>query len=172
MATLRARARDRLERGLAWIVAHRDAFRPTDAFDAPQLKALAELSILYGSLDEWMIPPSRHLAVLLATVQDVLGKPALSEWVRKLPSAYSPYVIAYLPLRARGHRMAGFEDAIARLRTRGYPAALETVPYRELELHHMMWKAGLGDEPRCDGVYRGTALARCPNPVYYSLDEV
>ena len=41
------------EKGLTWIVDHLDLFVPEDPFNPENIKALAELSLLFGCLFEW-----------------------------------------------------------------------------------------------------------------------
>ena len=165
---------DCLRRGLDWLVRHLDLVTPEDPYDPEQMKETAELSILYSALTSWsatrgepaLEPIKLHLLTFLA-------QPELSEWVRKLPAFYSPYVVAYLPLRSVGIRIQAFEEALKPLHRAGYPQALETTPYRELEFQHLAWKAGFTRRPpNCGSLYRRTALARCRNPIYFSAEEV
>ena len=163
-----------LTRGLGWIERHIDLFVPDDPFDPEKLKELAELSILHGCLRAWHDAcRSLELAPISKVLLEFLGDPRIAEWVRKLPAYYSPYMLAYLPLRATGVRIGGFEAALRVLTLRHYPEGLETTPYRELEFQHLCWKAGLTRrQPSCGAVYRRTTLARCPNPIYFSNPEV
>jgi hypothetical protein len=163
-----------LTRGLGWIERHIDLFVPDDPFDPEKLKELAELSILHGCLRAWHDAcRSLELAPISKVLLEFLGDPRIAEWVRKLPAYYSPYMLAYLPLRATGTRIGGFEAALRVLTLRHYPEGLETTPYRELEFQHLCWKAGLTRrQPSCGAVYRRTTLARCPNPIYFSNPEV
>jgi hypothetical protein len=65
------------------------------------------------------------------------------------------------------------EEAARLLRRAGYPESLETTPYRELEFQYLTWKGGIDRKPPAWGsIFRRTTLARCRNPVYYSLAEV
>ena len=65
------------------------------------------------------------------------------------------------------------EEAANVLRRAGYPYGLEMTPYRELELQYLTWKAGISRKPPTWGaVYYRTTLARCRNPIYFSLPEV
>jgi hypothetical protein len=167
-------AQECLRRGLNWIVQHLDLVVPDDLYEPDQIKETAELSILYGSLTTWSIS---GCDVALSSIQnhllDFLSNPKVAEWVRKLPAFYSPYVVAYLPLRSVGLRIASFEQVLKPLHRAGYPHLLETTPYRELELQYLVWKAGIDPRPPvCGPVYRRTALGRCRNPIYFSTEEV
>ncbi len=178
METLIASAQRSIERGLSWMTDHLELFVPDDPFNPENIKAMAELSILFGSFSEWRVGArSQVVAERLALIQEVLveflSDPRISEWVRKLPAYFSPYIVAYLPARSAGIRIAGMEEAVKALRRAGYPQGLEMTPYRELELQYMCWKAGVLRRPPAWGeVYRRTTLARCRNPVYFSLPEV
>lgn len=138
------------------------------------MKEIAELSILYGNLIDWTIEKnSPALARIQTFLLTFLGDPKIAEWVRKIPAHYSPYVVAYLPLRSIGLRLPAFEEALPILHRAGYPAGLETTPYRELEMQHLLWKAGVSPRrPNCGLLYRRTTMARCRNPIYYSVAEV
>jgi hypothetical protein len=163
-----------LERGLDWIKGHLDLFVPEDPFDPEKLKQLAELSILYNCLWDWHAACRRpDLGPIKKCLVEFLGDPLIAEWVRKLPSYYSPYVIAYLSLRATGVTLPAFEETVRVLRRAGYPRSLETTPYRELEFLHLAWKGGLARRPpTCGAIYRRTSLARAANPIYLSGQEV
>jgi hypothetical protein len=168
------RAKACLDLGLTWITERLDLFVPEDPCEPEQIKETAELSILCGALTEWSLDlPPRSLGSIHAHLVNFLSDPKLAEWVRKLPSFYSPYIVAYLPLRAVGVRIPTLEAALPKLHGRGYPAALETTPYRELELRYLVWKAGLSRRPPTHGtVHRRSSLYRCRNPIYFSMDEV
>lgn len=163
-----------VRKGLGWIDSHLEYLLPEDWRNPEHIKEIAELSILYSAFVSWRVADrERDLGKMAGLLHHFLDDRKISDWVRKLPTHYSPYVVAYLPLRAIGARIAGFEEAIAAMRHSGHPRALETNPYRELELDHLTWKAGLRREaPGCAGVYQRTSLARCVNPVYSSVPEV
>jgi hypothetical protein len=162
------------EKGLIWIVDHLDLFVPEDPFNPENIKALAELSLLFGCLFKWRSGTAHpRLEAIQCQLIQFLDKPCISEWVRKLPAYYSPYLVAYLPLRSTGIRLPMMEEAANGLRRAGYPHGLEMTPYRELELQYLTWKAGISlKQPAWGTVYRRTALARCRNPIYFSLPEV
>jgi hypothetical protein len=168
------RAKACLDRGLTWITERLDLFVPDDPCEPEQIKETAELSILCGALTEWSLElPPRTLDTVRSHLLNFLSDPKLAEWVRKLPSFYSPYIVAYLPLRAVGVSIPTLETALRKLHGHGYPAALETTPYRELELRYLVWKAGLSQRPPNYGaVHRRSSLYRCRNPIYFSMDEV
>ena len=163
-----------IERGLAWVVQHLEYLRPSDLFNPEHHKETAELAILYTYFHSWVPDKcSASLALIHSFILETVSDPVVSEWVRKLPAHYSPYALTYLYLRAAGTRIAAYEEALAALHASGYPDALESTPYRELELQHALWKAGLAPtSPGCDGIYRSTTLARGRNPVYFSVAEV
>jgi hypothetical protein len=167
-----------MERGLNWMTDRLDLFVPDDPFNPENIKALAELSILYGCLSGWQAGAGSKAAdERLATIREVLveflSNARLAEWVRKLPAYFSPYMVVYLPMRSAGIRIAAMEDAVKFLRRAGYPRSLEMTPYRELELGYMCWKGGISRKPPAWGaLYRQTTLVRGGNPVYFSLPEV
>lgn len=174
MESLIRHAGESTEKGLDWIVDHLDLFVPEDPFNPENIKALAELSFLFGSLSEWHSGTADpRLEAIQNQLIQFLSRPYISEWVRKLPAYYSPYLVAYLPLRSRGIRLPMMEEAVSALRRAGYPYGLEMTPYRELELQYLTWKAGISRKrPSWGTVYRRTTLARCRNPIYFSLPEV
>lgn len=167
-------ARHSVERGLTWMTNHLDLFVPQDPFNPEKIKEFAELSILYGCLATWRLArPYAQLEHIKSHLFEFLSNPAIAEWVRKLPAYYSPYLIAYLPLRGAGIRIPDMEEAERLLRRAGYPQGLETTPYRELEFQYLTWKGGVVRKPPAWGsVFRRTTLARCRNPVYFSVSEV
>lgn len=174
MQLLTQAARHSLERGLTWMTRHLDLFLPDDAFNPEKLKEFAELSILYGCLATWRLGAGyQQLETIKGHLFKFLSDPGIAEWVRKLPAYYSPYLVAYLPVRSTGIRIPEMEGAALALRRAGYPYGLEMTPYRELELQYLSWKGGVSRKPPAWGaVFRRTTLARCRNPVYFSLPEV
>ncbi len=153
---------------------HLDLFVPKDVFNPENMKELAELSILYSCLATWNVTRSySQLESIKCHLVEFLSHPRIAEWVRKLPAYYSPYLVAYLPLRSAGVRIPEMEEAAGVLHRAGYPYGLETTPYRELEFQFLTWKGGIVRKPPVWGsVFRRTTLARCRNPVYFSLPEV
>ncbi|HEX8811572.1 MAG TPA: hypothetical protein VF742_06230 [Terracidiphilus sp.] len=167
-----------MERGLAWMTDHLELFVPDDPYNPENIKALAELSILFGCLTGWRSGNrSEIVAAKLGEIESVLvpflSEPRIAEWVRKLPTYFSPYLVLYLPVRSTGIRIPSMEDALKPLRRAGYPQGLEMTPYRELEINYMCWKGGVSRKPPAwSALYRQTTLARARNPVYFSAPEV
>jgi hypothetical protein len=152
-----------------------ELFRPADLTSPDQLKEVAELSLFYGHVLPWLAKEHQdRLAPIGRFLREFLGSDStLAHWVRRVPSQYNPYVVAYLPLRSVGVRLPAFEEAIGVLHSAGYPDVLENTPYREMELQYLTWKAGVGRKrPNWDALYRATAMRRGGNPIYFSIHEV
>lgn len=161
--------------GLAWIENHLSFFVPEKLTNPDQFKAITELSLFYGEVRQWVPAAERDkLAPIGNFVHAFLSKDAhLSDWVRSVPCHYNPYILAYLPLRSSGLRISQFEEAIRVLDRAGYPEALETIPYRQLELRYLAWRAGLRRRaPSWGATYRATVICRSRNPIYLSLYDV
>jgi len=161
--------------GWAWILRHLGLFAPADPFNPDDMQRIVELALLYGYTRDWSgepaaVPPLRPVEDFL---RDFLTDPVLAQYARKRPVLFSPYFLAYLAMRPLGWRLPGYEDGLVAAGRAGYPDALETTPYRELEMRHMMWKAGLRPRrPDCAGAYPGTVLARNDNPVHLNIPTV
>lgn len=163
-----AKAQGCAARGWAWIHENLPLFMPADPLDPEQLQKLAELALLYGCTISWSGEYTR--AELRSTEQFLLNfvaDSAVAEYARRQLTHFNPYFVAYLALRQLGYRSDAYEEALLAARRAGYPRALEATPYRELEIMHLMWKAGLRQRrPVCGRIYSGTVLARCRNPIY------
>jgi hypothetical protein len=163
------------QRGIAWILERLDLFRPADPTSPDQLKEIAELSLLYGHVLPWVAEEYQgKLAPIGQFLCEFLGKDlTLAHWVRRAPSQYNPYIVAYLPLRSIGVRLPAFEEAVSALHSAGYPEALENTPYREMELQYLTWKAGVGrSRPNWGRLYQSTVMRRGGNPIYFSIHDV
>jgi hypothetical protein len=161
--------------GFSWVVNHLESFLPADLNSPDQLKGITELSLFYAHVGLWVPAAEKaKLAPLGAFLHSFLAtNTQLANQLRRLPSQCNPYLLTYLPLRIAGFRIPGFEEAIGVLNRAGYPEALETMPYRELELQYVAWKAGLRKTPASWGsAYRATVLGRTGSPVYFTLFDV
>jgi hypothetical protein len=148
------------ELGWSWITQHLTSFIPPDLKNPNDLKAISELSLIYSVV---FSQSSKRWRPVYAPVGkflfDFFSDASVAQYARKSPSLYNPYIMAYLPLRVLGHRLAHHEEAITYLRRTGYPEALELVPYRALELEYMMhkafgsprWPDGAAEKSRANG---------------------
>src|ERR1022692_98020 len=162
------------QRGIAWILERLDLFRPADPTSPDQLKEIAELSLLYGHVLPWVAEEYQgKLAPIGQFLCEFLGKDlTLAHWVRRAPSQYNPYIVAYLPLRSIGVRLPAFEEAVSALHSAGYPEALENTPYREMELQYLTWKAGVGrSRPNWGRLYQSTGTRGGGNPICFSIHD-
>jgi hypothetical protein len=170
-ADLSVRALTLWERGLDWLTTHLPHFLPTDLSEPEHLQSIGELSLLYGLTHSWSTPSTAHkLDPIVEFLADFLSDPCVVQYARKLPAHYNPYFVTYLPFRMSDRRLAGFEEALSAVRRIGYPRAIETTPYRQLEIEYLLWKAGLRRRPPSWGyAYRATVLHRCRNPIYLTM---
>jgi hypothetical protein len=161
-------------KGLSWIVSRLDLFTPSDITRPEAIKESTELALLYCFAKLWRPCLGRsHLLAVRKFLLRWLSDPLLTEWLLKSPSHYSPSAIAYLALRATNERISGFEDALRRLKSAGFPQCLEQTAYRALELEYILWKSGFTKrKPRCGAHFRASAFALMRNPIYLSDPEV
>jgi hypothetical protein len=151
------------------------SFAPAvDPLNSDKLQDLTELALLYGCTISWS---GEHARAALKPIEQFLlsflADPVIAQYARKRLVHFNPYFFAYLALRPLGYRLDTYEEGLAAARRAGYPGALETTPYRELEILYLTWKAGLRRQrPLCNRVYRGTVLARCRNPIHLDTAAV
>jgi len=161
-------------RGWQWILDNLSSFVPADLDRPETLKPIAELSLTYMASADCTtsgrrLPPRQVIDFLLAFFSDI----TLAHYARKSPALFYPYLMAYLPLRSMGYRLAHLDEALERVRHSGYPDALELLPYRALALAYIEERASLR-RPRNSLLQHAsaTALWRCGNPVYLTIDDV
>jgi hypothetical protein len=157
--------------GWTWIRANLDLFAPGDPLDPGEFQKLSELALLYSYTVAWS---DEHVRATLKPIErfllSFLADPAIAQLARKRLVHFNAYFFPYLALRPLGYRLDTYEEGLLAARRAGYPRALEATPYRELEILHLMWKAGLRRQrPLCNKVYRRTVLARCRNPVHLDI---
>ncbi|HEY3367504.1 MAG TPA: hypothetical protein VGK74_20805 [Symbiobacteriaceae bacterium] len=165
---------ERLTIGLAWINDHLAQFLPADRTNPDDMKELTELALLYGLMHRWLgasrqswLEPIRQ--VLVAYLAD----PVSVHSAQRQPHFYNPYFLLYLAVRGAGLRTPAFEAALRRVRRAGYPRRLEMLPYRELEMHYLQWRAGLTSRAQGWGpLFRATTLGRASSPVYMAKWQV
>jgi hypothetical protein len=131
------------------------------------VKAFAELAILYGCLQEWQ----PHLGKCLALRQDLVQwrdfvlrhveSPEYAQIPRKHLTHAFYFLLPYLLVRATGYRSWYHEDTLRRLGESGYLTSTELVPYRVLDRLYFLWKSGYFDrEPHWHSLYRQTFLGQ------------
>jgi hypothetical protein len=169
-----AAARRCLAAGWRWIHRNLDLFTPADPFDPDGLKQFSELALLYGCAVAWSGDEARtRLGTIEEFLLGLIVDPALAQQARKRVVLFNPYFVAYLSLRSGGLRIDDYEQALEAAERAGYPDSMESTPYRELEMQHIMWRSGLREErPRVGQVYSGTVLARCRNPIHLHIPAV
>jgi Domain of unknown function (DUF6895) len=160
--------------GWAWIHTNLALFAPADPLACEELQKLSELAMLYSWTISWS---GERVRAALKPIEEFLlsflANPAVAQYARKRLERFNPYFIAYLALRPLGYRLDTYEEGLSAARRAGYPGALEATPYRELEIVFLTWKAGLRRQrPLCNGVYCGTVLARCRNPIHLDTAAV
>ena len=161
------------ENGWAWINQNLALFVPDDPLDPADLQKCAELALLYSTTVSWSEDRRAELHRTKEFLLNFLADPAMAQHARKRLIHYNPYFVPYLALRSLGYRSVAYEEGLFKAGRAGYPGALELTPYRELEIAHLAWRAGLREErPLCTGVYEATVLARCQNPIHLDLDAV
>lgn len=169
-----AEAQNLAARGWAYLKENLDLFAPDDPFDSQDLQRLCELALLFSYSVSWSGGQVKDsLKPIEGFLLKFLSDPEIAQYGRKRLALYNPYFVPYLALRMLGYRLNAYEEGLTAARRAGYPDALELTPYRELEIQHLTWKAGLRPQrPSCNIAYAGTVLARCGNPVHLNKPAV
>jgi hypothetical protein len=159
--------------GLSWIYRQLDRIRPADFSNNSALKDVTELGILYSLLFRWSEDRSAPLMrSIRAFLLEVCDDPALSHLARRSPAAYTSFFILYLALRATGIALPHFDSAYRMAERLGYPAALEMLPFRRIEIEYFAWKSGLRSQPVAwERWLPDSTLARAENPIYLATME-
>ncbi|PEC07534.1 hypothetical protein COM38_26925 [Bacillus toyonensis] len=163
------------ERGLTWMSENLSYFLPEDLGDPDNLKEISELALMYGLVYDWADPLLlSKLKPIGEFLSDYLENPLVLQYALKLPAHSNIYFSAYLSMRAVGCKLKQYEDAINRMRCRGFPQVLEMTPYRKMEDQYMCWRSGIGKEARPDwaSTYCLTTLGKWSNPVYLTRPGV
>ncbi len=135
------------------------------------MKRIGELALLYSCTARSSKRP-QELQLVQTFLLNFLARSDISQLAQKRPSSYNAYALPYLFVRAAGHRLTNFEDALDKLHGSGAPLMIESVPYRTLEIAYALRAAGLTQAAlRTDG-YGATTLGRRKNPVYLLEWEV
>jgi hypothetical protein len=136
-------------RGWTWVVQNLDEFEPANAANTGSLKRIDELALLYSHADKWGNPQNgSQREEVGAFLLRYVSKPEILDLSRKRPSYFVAYAFPYLALRMTGTRLDAWEACLAALSRSGYPRASEKVPFRELEVRYLMWRAGLIEQPK------------------------
>lgn len=162
------------DRALAWLDAHREHFRLTDADLATgrgiveRLKPVGELAVNMRVLAREGVAGSRQHEISVRLLdhvwRDLLdGGNLLAELQRQEPLSPVPLEI-YASLHELGHRHPELESAIDTARSTASWRALEMAPNRRLGLLNAERKIGLVPSGEPGQAFAATWLGRMPEP--------
>jgi hypothetical protein len=155
---------------LDWIETHLAEFDPlTDGIkpDALRNKALAELAFTCDYLCRaWPSERMRAHRILLF-VAGIWQRAEYQDLVVRNPESLQLYALTYGSLRNAGFDVAGAGPIIQGVVDAGYCLAVEVVPFRKMDLRHVLDHAGIRHAlPAMADSLTQTMLARRP-PLYY-----
>jgi len=155
---------------LDWIETNLVAFDPLiDGIkpDALRNKALAELSFMCDCLCR-ALPMQRVRAHrILSFVAKTWQRAAYQDLIVRNPESLQLYALTYSSLRNAGFDVASAAPMIQAVVDAGYSLALEMVPFRKMDLRHVLDHAGIQHSlPTMAESFAQTMLAQRP-PLHY-----
>jgi hypothetical protein len=155
---------------LDWIETNLAAFDPlTDGIkpDALRNKALAELAFMCDYLCRARPMECARSRRILSFVARIWQRAEYQDLIVRDPESLQLYALTYGSLRNAGFDVASSAPMIQGVVDAGYSLAVEVVPFRKMDLRHVLDHAGIRHAlaPMVDSLAR-TMLAQRP-PLYY-----
>lgn len=155
---------------LDWIERHLPDFDPlTDGIkpDALRNKALAELAFMCDYLCRARPAERVRSHRILSFVTQVWQRPEYQDLIVRNPESLQLYALTYGSLRNAGFDVASAAPVIQGVVDAGYALAVEVVPFRMMDLRHVLDHAGIRHAlPAMEDSLARTMLAQRP-PLHY-----
>lgn len=161
-------------RATLWLASSLTYFDPTAVSEDDQMfarKALVELALLVAyriKLDPQ--PLDQNYRMLLEHVEHIAARPSYHEVIARDHRALLLYGLTYAALLMSGQDDPEYRWIITQAVKFRQPLIYERIPYRQLDLLHFLYIAGIEhDGPKFEDVFPFTLLAGNPNVI--ELDE-
>jgi hypothetical protein len=142
--------------------------------DVLRSKAMAELAFMcdyYRRAAEGI--RDQRVQKCVSFLQAVWLRPDYKELIVRNPESLQLYVLAYNSLVSCGMEDGSYREVIQRVVDHGYATAVEAVPFRLLDLRHVLDYGGFQHNLGAyDQLYQPTLLARMPPVVYLTDGDV
>jgi hypothetical protein len=168
-----------VDRAFDWIMSNLEFFDPFnnvtnhDKFLLAN-KPLLELSVLCmlyyqreGS------NPDPRAQKFVSFIHDIWKKPNYSERVVRNPNVFRIFPMVYIALQHCGSLDHSYDEIIQRILDQGYATAVEQIPFRGMDLRHMLDKGGFKHNvPSFNQLYQMSLLAKTPSVIYLTNEDV
>lgn len=155
-------------------MSHLDLFDPfadgpePDDFRSKMLLELISMCMYYRRCVGANYDP--RVPNFVSFVHDVWQQPTFRERVWRYPERLRLYGMTYISLLQCGTGERSYREVIQRIVDQGYATGVELVPFRGLDLRHMLDSGGFKhDIPSYAHLYQQTLLAKSP-PLLYATD--
>lgn len=149
-----------------------DPFKSVTKTDMFHSKALVELSCIcmfYYRYNRANHDP--RVQKFVSFIHDVWQRSDFRERVVRNPDMFRLYPMTYIALQHCGTWDSSYGEIIQRVLDQGYATAVEQVPFRGMDLRHMLDCGGFKHKlPSYDQLYQWTLLSKTP-PLFYLTDD-